>query len=101
MPKRRTQKQLSERYKDNLADYKRLYSWRRAILGATLLILLGGMFLVWTYYKRAPDRFFSPGPVSSHHRNITPAMVSEPATENSRNRETVNNCDACHDKSLV
>src|SRR5256885_11084134 len=100
MAKRRTQKQISERYKDNLADYKRLYTWRRAGVAVTLLTLLGGAMAIWWYYKQAPDKFFNPGPVSSHHLNITPAMMS-PKSQNAGNSQKLNNCDACHDKSLV
>ena len=101
MARKRTQKQISERYKDNLADYERLYTWRRAGVTVTLLTLLGGALAVWYYYKRAPEKFFNPGPVSSHHLNITPAMIGDAAADDSGNREKASNCDACHDKSLV
>src|SRR4051812_36101429 len=101
MPRRRTQKQISERYKDNLADYPRLYTWRRTILAVTLLTLLGGVFAVWFYSKRVPEKFFNPGTVSSHHVNITPAMIGDAASGHSGSREKTSNCDACHDKSLA
>jgi hypothetical protein len=98
---RKTQKQLTEKYKDNLADYKRLYSWRRAIGAVTLFALFGGLFAVWYYHKRAPDKFFNPGPVSSHHLNITRAMIGDVPVADPGKRGGSTNCDACHDKSLA
>jgi hypothetical protein len=95
---RKSQKQLTAKYRDNLASYKRLYTGRRALLAVTWLALIGGALAVWYYNRRAPDRFFNPGPVSSHHVNITPAMISG-RTPNRAGAP--NNCDACHDKSLV
>src|SRR3954470_21791994 len=97
---RKTQKQLSEKYKDNLARYKRLYTGRRAILTATWFAIIAAVVAVWYYHNRAPDKFFNPGPVSSHHLNITPAMLTGMSSAES-NRPGSSNCDACHDKSLA
>jgi Cytochrome c7 and related cytochrome c len=97
---RKSQKQLTAKYRDNLANYKRLYSWRRAMAAATILTFLGGLVAIWSYYKRAPDKFFNPGTVSSHHLNITPAM-SLGASSGRPNDAGASNCDSCHDKSLV
>ncbi|MFL6516081.1 MAG: cytochrome c3 family protein [Chthoniobacterales bacterium] len=97
---RRTQKQLSEKYKDNLANYKRLYTGRRAILAVTFLAIAGGAIAVWHYSKRAPEKFFNPGPVSSHHQNITGAVVTSSTGQAAVNGSSTN-CDACHDKSLI
>ena len=100
-PRRRSQKEITEKYRDNLADYKRLYSWRRAITAVTLLSLIGAVFAVWHYHQRAPEKFFSPGPVSSHHLNITRATVGDLTPAEVKQRGLTTNCDACHDKSLV
>src|SRR3954467_5538641 len=97
---RRTQKELSEKYKDNLANYKRLYTGRRALLAATLLAIAGGGIAVWHYSKHAPEKFFNPGPVSSHHQNITGAILNASA-RTSAGTGSSTNCDACHDKSLI
>src|SRR4051812_40645907 len=97
---RKSQKQLTAKYRDNLANYRRLYGGRRAILAVTLLALIGGGLAVWYYHNRAPDKFFNPGPVSSHHLNITPAMLTGMSSAES-NRPGSSNCDACHDKSLA
>ena len=98
---RKSQKQLTAKYRDNLANYKRLYTWRRAIAAATILTIAAGIFAFWYYHQRAPDKFFNPGPVSLHHLNITPAMVGAVPAEELQRRGNVSNCDACHDKSLV
>src|SRR5437868_2308888 len=101
IPRRRSQKEITEKYRDNLADYKRLYTWRRAIIAVTLLAVFGGIFGLWNYSNRAPDKFFSPGPVSSYHLNIIPAMAGTAISEQPANGGGATNCDACHDKSLV
>ena len=101
MARKRTQKQISERYKDNLADYQRLYRWRRAVGAVTVLTLIGGGVAVWYYYKRAPDKFFNPGPVSIHHRNISRDMTAPMSPEQPIQTGPAGNCDACHDKSLI
>src|SRR4029077_12928289 len=38
-----------------------------------------------------------PGPVSSHHQNITRAMIGDVPSQDGSS----GNCDACHDKSLI
>src|SRR5437868_6131058 len=98
---RKSQKQLTQKYWDNLADYKRLYTWRRTIAAVTLLTFGGGIFAVWYFYRRAPDKFFNPGPVSSHHLNISRTMIGDTSPAESREGGQSTNCDACHDKSLV
>src|SRR3954453_22694586 len=100
MARKRTQKEISARYKDNLANYKRLYGWRRAAAAITLLALIGGALAIGYYYKQAPDKFFNPGPVSKHHQNINPLM-GDITPEQSSRTEVSGNCDACHDKSLI
>ncbi|HJT81903.1 MAG TPA: cytochrome c3 family protein [Chthoniobacterales bacterium] len=98
---RKTNKQLSEKYKDNLANYRRLYTGRRKLLAVTLLAIFGGAAAVFYYSRHAPEKFFNPGPVSSHHRNITRAMIGDLPPEAISGGEFSQNCDACHDKSLI
>src|SRR5439155_1413775 len=64
------------------------------------LAIAGGAIADWHYSKRAPEKFFNPGPVSSHHQNITGAVVSSSTGQAAVNGFSTN-CDACHDKSLI
>ncbi len=98
---RKSNKQLSEKYKDNLADYKRLYTGRRAILAVTLLAIIGGVVGTLYYARRVPEKFFNPGPVSSHHQNITRAMIGDLPPAAFASGDLNESCDACHDKSLI
>jgi Cytochrome c7 and related cytochrome c len=98
---RKTQKQLTEKYKDNLGHYDRKQRWRRAVVWTSVLATLGGALAVSYYYKRAPEKFFNPGPVSSHHANITRAMIGDLSSEDLSKNGLSGNCDACHDKSLT
>src|SRR4051794_2134460 len=101
MARKRTQKEISARYKDNLANYKRLYGWRRAAAAITFLALVAGALAIGYYYKQAPDKFFNPGPVSKHHQNISRLMIGDISPEESSKAGASGNCDACHDKSLI
>ena len=98
---RKSQKQLTQKYRDNLANYGRLWTGRRALAVLTFLALAGSIFGVWYYQKRAPDKFFNPGPVSSHHANISRAMVGDMPAAEINQRGLSSNCDACHDKTLI
>src|SRR5205085_4132632 len=79
----RTQKQIAERYKGNLGYYARLHPWRRARAIVSLLSIFGGLFALWFFYNRTPEKFFNPGALSQYHAHLP------------------NNCSDCHDKSLV
>jgi hypothetical protein len=79
----RTQKQIAERYKGNLGYYQKLHAWRRARVLVSLLTVFCGLIAIWFFYKRAPEKFFSPGPLSANHRGLPKS------------------CDECHDKSLI
>ena len=96
MAGKRTQKQISARYKDNLSNYKRLYGWRRAGAAISLLTLIGGALAIWYYYKQAPDKFFNPGPVSKHHQNISRAMIGDVTPDQMSKTGASGSCDACH-----
>src|ERR1041384_6185149 len=98
---RKSQKQLTQKYRDNLANYHRLWTGRRALAVFTFLAVVGGIFAVWYYQKRAPDKFFNPGPVSSHHANISRAMVGDMRGEEINQRGLSSNCAPCHDKTLI
>ena len=79
----RTQKQIAERYKGNLGYYRSLHPWRRARLIVSLLSIFGGLVAIAFFYKRTPEKFFNPGPLSRYHAALP------------------NNCSDCHDKSLI
>src|ERR1700676_931940 len=79
----RTQKQIAERYKGNLGYYNKLHPWRRARHIVSLVFFIGGLTVIWVFYKRTPEKFFNPGPLSTHHAALP------------------NNCNDCHDKSLI
>src|SRR3954470_19148707 len=79
----RTQKQIAERYKGNLGYYNNLHPWRRARLIVSLLTIGGGVLALCFFYKRAPEKFFNPGALSTHHANLPKS------------------CDDCHDKTLI
>jgi Cytochrome c7 and related cytochrome c len=98
---RRSQKQIAARFQDNLTQYLKKERVRRALFWITLITIAGGVFAVWSYYKRTPEKFFNPGPVSSHHLNITRAMIGDVPSEELNRRGSSRNCDACHDKSLI
>jgi hypothetical protein len=98
---RRTQKQIAARFQDNLTEYLKKERVRRALFWVTLVTIGGGAFAVWYYYKSTPEKFFNPGPVSSHHLNITPAMIGDVPSQDLNKSGSSGNCDACHDKSLI
>ena len=79
----RTQKQIAERYKGNLGYYNKLHAWRRTRLIVSLVTFIGGLLAIWFLYKRTPEKFFNPGPLSADHASLP------------------NNCNECHDKSLI
>jgi hypothetical protein len=71
----RTQKQIAERYKGNLAYYKRRHPWRLARFLVSFIALAGGVAGIIVYQKmifqqRASEQFFSSGPLSSHHAKL-------------------------------
>ncbi len=66
----RTQKQIAERYKGNLAYYKRLHPWRAARIAVSFVALVGGLLAVLYYHRHANPEFFNPGAISSGHALI-------------------------------
>ena len=84
----RTQKQIAERYKGNLAYYKRRHPWRVARFCATFVAIVGGIAAVLIYdrlifQKKASEQIFSAGPISSHHAQFE------------------QDCSRCHDKNAA
>ncbi len=74
----RTQKQIAERYKGNLAYYKVMHPWRKARMIVTALAILGGIAAAVYFSRSAPGDFYSIGPLSPGHTALE------------------NNCAACH-----
>lgn len=84
----RTQKQIAERYKGNLAYYKRRHPWRVARFCSTFVAIAGGIIAIFVYQrlifqKKASEEFFSAGPISSHHTQFE------------------HDCSRCHDKTAA
>jgi hypothetical protein len=80
---RRTQKQISERYKGNLDYFKRIQPWRLARFLVSFLAISAGLAAIIAYQRRGDERFFNPGGLSTSHAAL------------------VDNCASCHDKSLL
>jgi predicted CXXCH cytochrome family protein len=114
---RRTQKQISERYKANLGYYRKRHPWRRARFWTSFLALAAGIAGIVAFEKRGRETFFNPGPISSSHARFADdckqchsAAISEtkltPAQFNAVLRERFRhglafepidrNCEACH-----
>ncbi len=80
---RRTQKQISERYRGNLGYYNRLRSWVRARFIVSLLAVLAGLFAIFLFQRHGHETFFNPGKISTPHAKFA------------------DNCAKCHDQSLM
>ena len=79
----RTQKQIAERYKGNLAYYRHKHPWRRARFWVSWFAIFGGIAAVTAYHKRGPEKFFTVGKISSNHATFA------------------DDCAKCHDKSIT
>src|SRR5437016_11579374 len=82
-PPRRTQKQISERYKGNLGYYSKEHLWRHARFWVSLLSLAGGIAGIVLFQMRGHENFFNPGEISSNHASFG------------------DNCASCHDNALT
>jgi hypothetical protein len=80
---RRTQKQISLRYKGNLRYYRRIHAWRFARFAASAIAIVGGIIAVLIYERRGPEKFFIAGPISSVHANFG------------------NDCGKCHEATFI
>ncbi|HEX8078146.1 MAG TPA: hypothetical protein VF511_10050 [Chthoniobacterales bacterium] len=85
---RQTQKEISERYQDNLTQYQARDPWRVARFIASFLLLAGGLGFIIAYQNRvvrgeANEEFFNTGPLSSHHAHLEKG------------------CSDCHDKTAT
>jgi hypothetical protein len=80
---RKTQKQLSEKYKDNLDHYSRKQRLRRAVILTSILAVVATFAAIKLFYNRQRQNFFNPGPISSQHASFG------------------NDCERCHDKSAA
>ena len=78
----RTQKQIAERYKGNLAYYRKLHPWRLARMSVTALAIFGGFAGIYLFQKRGREEFFNPGKISSNHATFG------------------NDCAQCHEPSV-
>src|SRR5207244_7870765 len=79
----RTQKQIAERYKGNLGYYRRLHPWRRTRLIVSVVTIVGGLLGIGFFQKWGRETFFNAGKISASHTSFE------------------NNCEQCHDKSLL
>ncbi len=64
---RRTQKQISERYKGALGYYRRIHAWRFLRFVASAIAIVGGIAGILFYQRRGPEKFFTVGPISAAH----------------------------------
>ena len=80
---RRTQKQISERYKGNLRYYRRAHFWRWARRISSAIAIVGGLVAIWFYQMRGPETFFSVGKISAEHAKFG------------------DKCASCHGKELT
>jgi hypothetical protein len=80
---RRTQKQIAEQYKDNLAYYRKIHLWRFARILASATAIIGGIAAIFYYQRQGPERFFTAGPISRAHASFG------------------DNCGNCHDAHLT
>ena len=64
---RRTQKQISGRYQENITFYRRIRAWRWARLVISAIVGAGAVAAVLTYNRWGPQKFFTVGPISAAH----------------------------------
>ncbi len=75
----RTQKQIAQKYKDNLDYYRRGHFLRRLKLALFLLAVFGSIGAVFGFRFWGNKQFFNTGPISQNHARFA------------------NDCAACHD----
>src|SRR5437868_13667273 len=80
---RKSQKQLTDKYKDNLDHYNRKQWWRRAVIWTSVLAVLASVAAIRLFYNRGREKFFNPGEISRHHAAFG------------------NDCEKCHDKFAI
>src|SRR5437763_14932812 len=68
--KRRTQKQISQRYQGALGYYGRVHAWRLLRFAASAVAIIGGIAAILIYQRRGPEKFFSVGPISAVHASF-------------------------------
>lgn len=78
----RTQKQIAQKYKDNLAYYKHGHFFRRLRLACFVLAVLGSLGAVFGFRFWATKEYFNTGPISQNHARFS------------------NNCEVCHDGAV-
>src|SRR5689334_17590461 len=65
--RKRTQKQIAERYKGNLGYYEKIRFWRIARTIVGLLGLAGVIAAIVQFDRYGNEQFFSSGKISSNH----------------------------------
>lgn len=82
---KRTQKQIAERFEENLDYYYRPHYWRRLRFWVTWLVTLGsiGVLIWYARESRQSGEFFNPGPLTQAHQTLA------------------SDCAACHTKSTL
>src|SRR2546423_1086034 len=82
-PRRKTQKEIAEKYEGSLDYYSKIHGGKLARFLVCLLGLAVALAAIITFQKRGNETFFNPGPLSRAHAGL------------------VNDCAKCHDKSLL
>src|SRR5712675_2013408 len=80
---RRTQKQIAERYKDNLTYYRKIKWVRVTRFFVSAILMAGAVAAIVVYHQRGAEKFFIAGPISRAHANFG------------------NDCKKCHDPRLI
>ena len=75
----RTQKQVAEKYKGNLAYYHKSHYFRRLRLIAFLVAVIGSLGALLTFGRWGREEIFNTGPLSANHARF------------------INDCKACHE----
>ncbi|MBA3963782.1 MAG: hypothetical protein H0X40_18035 [Chthoniobacterales bacterium] len=74
--RRRTQKEISEKYQGNLDLYKKVQPWRLSRFLASFFALSLGIAAIIAFQKRGTEKFFNPGKLSRAHTSLADGCAS-------------------------